>query len=121
MTIASEDERKKLLLSYIEMEPVVTVNGFSYEISACVDDEGAMFYCVNPYTQRLGATVLCPRSTWEECNTGLSIAFLYNIVLEICEDSIKKNDGIPLHYVRGVNERQNPSGILASRTWNVEP
>ena len=86
----TEEDRKRLLLSYMDMEPMIEVNGLQYEMSAYFDDEGVMFYCVNVRNQRLGAKVACLRSSWDQCTTGLTMAVLYANVLEICEESIKR-------------------------------
>jgi len=89
----TDEERKSLLVSYMELEPHIVVNGLRYEMNACVDAEGVIFYCINVLTQRLGAKVACLRASWEQCVSGLTIAYLYNCVLDLCEKSIAQFEG----------------------------
>lgn len=89
----TDEERKSLLISYMELEPHIIVNGLRYDMSACVDAEGVIFYCVNVLTQRLGAKVACLKRSWEQCVSGLHIAYLYNCVLETCEQAIAQFEG----------------------------
>src|SRR5574339_576418 len=92
----TDNNRRSVLQSYIDTEPTIRVNCDTYCISTYLGEEGIMFYAVDTRKHILGARVFLPRIQWEKLHSGLSLAYLYNAVLEKMESIIRHTGGFIL-------------------------
>lgn len=81
----TEEERRNLFHSYVLLEPEIWINNTQYLVSEHFQEGGVHFYAVNARFHTLGAQAFVPPECWQSCGTGLSLAFLYNEVLNTLE------------------------------------
>lgn len=87
-----EDERRTLLFGYMQTEPEIECNCLRYAVSVSFQERDYVdFYATG--LQGVGAIARVKRSSWDSCDCGLSMAYLYNTVLGTLELGVSQTGG----------------------------
>ena len=87
----TETERRTMIAQYLCEEPSISVNLIDYRLSVEFREEGVVFYAVDKWGT-LHAIVVVTIDTWQACQCGLAVAFVYNSALDTLENSIVHYD-----------------------------
>jgi hypothetical protein len=97
----NNEQRFGLLDHYMQLEPSIVLGGTEYKISAHEHDGAYIaFYAVCPVLQEIGGLTLVTKATWDIIETGFSMCYLYNCVLDSLEMQITKGRVAKLGEVR---------------------
>lgn len=86
----SESERRNLLHHYACMEPIIIVNSISYRVSVAYGTWYVVFYATDTRNQCVESMALVTMDTWNKTETGLTMACIYNCVLESLENGVMR-------------------------------
>lgn len=73
---------------YHALEPEIKVNTIPYDIRIRAGAAYVSFQAVSRFNEDDYVETLLPRSTFEQCKTGLSVACVYNSILDSLERQV---------------------------------